>query len=486
MKQMTVIARAKPEKISAKEKITFTHRLLPLSEISDVEVAGELMVLVPYDGSLGVSQKTMDDLAHQFGQRPFPLDAHARIGFLHIGAHHETDLDDRYGLSLQHDMLPLYLRLEGQGVQTDFDLQADRFVHKTAVSYQPVEPKKSMLSISLKVTDIDEESAPVFRDAFQVTENKDSLDPYERLVNQWISFKPELKLTFQFKLELPKLIQKQLEDVDDPPEIMLQSMQIDWPHPTLSREVAVYFGAEERTAVYDAENQLLRWESIPFIATRDDDKWQYRSPKIAVVVKEPSLLYQQHQLIGDVHVKLPFLYSGTQLTYFDAAGRLQTEQKIEAKTDIKMKFELDLLRTFQQRSFVPFQHLQFPNVVLDEMRIDHVVAILNECGFHQVEVLKKQRENWWGRNVYDALLFAQRPTGSGVMGLLLYLNCTPTSTERRKNIPGDELYKSQLFSGDTQCYIRGQIAGESALLVKTISEVHQLLKERFRFVSVPN
>ena len=229
---------------------------------------------------------------------------------------------------------------------------------------------------------------------------------------------------------------------------------------------------------------VLQWGNIhfePVEIIQGKNVLCYRTPFIELRIDEPGELYKQFELNGKVLVEIPCLLSGLQAGYFDVSGKYYPEIKIELKSLVSIEMNLLIIDSFEQRHFSPQQQLQFPELILDELRLADIVMLLKDERF-TIHSNPLNNETIVPKGKH--LITASRPEGADRLTLWIVVDGTPSNTTREREIPGGEVFTTDLETGNTTIYIRGQLARDGQRVVKVINQIHNRLKERFRHVRV--
>jgi hypothetical protein len=166
-----------------------------------------------------------------------------------------------------------------------------------------------------------------------------------------------------------------------------------------------------------------------------------------------------------------------------------TVPQIEMRTLIHVDFKLLAMQLFQRRYFSPYQHLQFPNIELNKMRLADIVLLLQDLRFEtnskQVILEDGEKPNTkQGNNPKQWLITGKRTEGARTLKLWIVTEGISSGTQREKEIPGKEKYTTSLATGSMKLYIRGQIEEDMDRIIRVINQIHEKLKERFQHVMV--
>ena len=490
MSQKTVFARARPSTIRVTENYPYKTEISTVSR-TDPEQGrvGLIEISVPYDGWKHVSRQVLKDIKKQKKQTKDVTEA--RIGHLSFNRYDRTNLDEKHDLSLRHSVLPLDIPLDWNKSRQLNDLCDDRYVCNMVLSYTPEQLEINPLSVILKIYDETEieEQKEVSEEKENYIQRQPTQSGRDKRVAEQISEQIgfERSLVFEFSLELKLL--KHIEPVDKKPPI-LRRIVLEWPVNTSRQLVELSLDPElsgrKPTIIYDPKHKVIEWSDVPFErdnTSSSENVYTFRTPRMFLSVKEPGELYQVRELSGSVRIEIPYLYSGMRLSYLDASGEYDGDMSVEYYTVLTSHLKLDVSTCFDRKVYSPYQYLQFPNVILNEMRRADVIALLKDQLF---TCLSKKPSDLLGEieSGKQYLIEATRPEGAGTLTLWILLQGTPSNTKREKKIPGEETFTTSLDTGNTDVYIRGQLQGDSMRVVAVINEIHERLKERFRHVSV--
>jgi hypothetical protein len=293
---------------------------------------------------------------------------------------------------------------------------------------------------------------------------------------------------FQVRLVLPAHLGVHYEN--NPPHI--SQMTLAWPIATPYRLANLRAGFSlYPPIIYDPESDHLEWVDVPLKFQRKDDVRQlhtFSSDWVFLEISEPIEIYQALELSGKATIELDGLFSGLDLDYCLDTEAISTPVPITYHTVLANEFTLNLEEGLELKYYSPRQHLHFPGVVLDEMRVTDIVMLLEDKGFElKKNEWKKQsptdnpdsNENS-GKRLY--VIEAARVEGARELALFMLIQGSNTGTTREREISGKAKYTTPLPTGATTIYIRGQLQGDSKRAVNVINEIQKQLKEQFRHV----
>lgn len=478
MSKQIIFARARPSAICIVEQYAYQIDISALSDAQFTDApVGLVKIVVPYDGYKYFTRQAMADVEIQFPQIRHPQQINsqikARIGYLSLIEHDRTNLDDKYNLTLNHNILPLDVMVHNNELHWPHSLLSDRLASEIVIHYKPKRPDFPLLTIKARVSDtnsISEEEYHLF------PEKKAISSTIMQQVSEQVGFERDLILEFELLLELPYSYKFLCKDIHP----KLTQMGITWPVATSHRLVRLKLEGIEHPFVYNPDKSVVEWANIQFSLKEYQEGKEtclYTTPTIQLYVNEPGELYQWPQLYGDVEVEIPCLLSGLQAGYFDVLGVYQADTTIEQKTVINANLILNVEECFEQRLFSPQQHLQFPEVILEPVRRSDITMLLKDERFTCLVLKTPNPEQAY-------LIKATRPEGAGELTLWILVEGIPSQTTRERHIPGGESFTTNLKTGNTIVYMRGQLRGDSKRVVHVMNEIHEKLKDRFRHVQV--
>lgn len=241
----------------------------------------------------------------------------------------------------------------------------------------------------------------------------------------------------------------------------------------------------------------------------DDSVKKYQTPFICLDILTPSDLYQDnykefHQIRGNATIKIPKLLSG--LTFPNvtkeegktvikisrpslgfifsdiAGGQNKLEMPFEEWSKIHIEFNIEADRLFERRPFSPYQHLEFPNVIFNELRLVDIQRLLQDMQFSVGEPQRLASKEH--STPYRVLMEAWRPEGAQIFWLWIVVEGKDSRTVRQKEIPGNERFTSAFPTGNMKIYIQGRIEGDKSQTIQIITDIHNKLKNRFKHVTV--
>lgn len=482
MSYSNIFVRAIPKTIRLTERYSYKVVMSNLFQTDPMpNPTGLIEVITPYDGWRYFTRNALKDLLIQTRfLTNNEINSKAQIGHLSLVHHENTNLDQLLPLSIKNNTLPLripVMRLSTNSGELNwpYNFYSDKQSAQIIISYIPQLLEYLPLSVDSFVFDED-----AMADRWELIEPSHEYEnPVIKRISRQISFEGSLIFQFQFFLEIPR---ERAENIPSLPQ--LTQMNLDWPVATSYRRVHLRVNGKVHPFIYNPLLSALQWGDISFEPTRMSSSrsiYRYETPLIELHVDEPGELYKQAELTGKAIVEIPCLLSGLQAGYFDVLGVYRPEIKIEHKTIVATDLRLFISDSFEQRSFSPQQQLQFPELILDELRLTDIIMLLKDERFtiHN-NPLNKEFLSPKGKH----LITASRSEGSETLRLWIVVDGTPSNTTREREIPGGEIFTTSLETGNTTLHIRGQLARDSQRVVNIINQIHNRLKERFRHVRI--
>lgn len=499
----TLFARALPSEIVVEEIYPYAAQVRTLPQVEtpgDEPARGFVEVRVPYDG-----QHTFDEVAiadvrqavepHALLQDEEPdVAIEAQIGHIAISDYGRIRLAGSEMLA-QKGSLPVRVPVLGEGVRSLDDLREGRLEGRARFPYEPARPV--VVPVHVEVTISDEDALYPTQLALQRAERAGALKEVERLrrvlaeqLGRKAEFSAGLRVAFDVQLELAA----PLGLADDPVPPELKTVWLDWPGMASYRRVLLM--VEDRDGVmqphplvFDPESKRLQWGGLHFFAPSEPAEnglFVYQAPRMELHVREPGELLEMAALVGQLNVELPVLVSGLQLQYFDAQGA-PYDVPLKTKSVLQTALTLDIAGCFQRRRFSPYRYIQFPGIVLNQMRLGDIVALLESMQFTVIgepaEIIDE------GMGPYpaasrDFLVTATRAEGASFLWLWLRAGGQMMRAERQAE--GSDGNGQQVLrgSGDLTIAIRAELDGSNQVPVDVLNELHNRLKRRFQFEQV--
>jgi hypothetical protein len=498
MSGKVVYARAKPEAIRITETYTYEQELSrnPKNYIVP-EPAARIEVTLPYDGYEFFTRQAFEDVKQQFavkGTAHMAETASALVGHLSFCDYGRTNLGKVLDLRNHYGSAPLLVPVAGQASISLEQLVGDAKTCVLEASYEVQHPEVSPIAVEMELLDEDILDSESFLEsaasALPSSEQPDdSSDAWSDLAQQ-VNFRRNLMLRMVITLDLPgKLVRSELLPV-------AKRVSVRWPTVTSFETVHLFIekgdAAEQESPLkYDPVGRSLEWRDVPFgppESSSGTDLHAYRSAEMLLWIEQPGELYQQESLDGEVEVDISdWLFSGLGLRVFDGTGGLQyTSAGANASstgnwppptriTHLRLRFRLILDDAFARRTLSPQQHLHFDEVIPEKERVHDILTALDDRGFY-VE------RKYPIPSSPDALrygILARRSEGPDTMVLWLLINGRRYKTERQTKVPGGLQYTSPLDSGEMQVDLRGQLPGNSRVLIQEMNALQSALRNRF-------
>ena len=445
---------------------------------------GKIEIIVPYDEL-----------------RYFDIESNLLQEMINVCHYERTDLDARLlPWGIKNNLFPLQSIL-----QHSLRLCPQQIGHRqdsclVTLEYQPQRLLEDPLSIDIKVYDqlevADREEVLKERERYsQRNSNHSSYDIAREIARQiieLIGFDNYLTFEFHIKLSLPNNVQMLKGKYP-----RIRRIALKWPVTTSQRQVRLLCknNPNPKTVTYNPESGRLIFGDIKIKPNDEDEdrRWNYRSPQLRFQINEPVELYNSNfdgtqAIDGHLEIEVPALLSGMTFTKSKQPDIHSNALKIRMCSLIYVNFKLFVMQLFQRRYFSPYQHLQFPNVELNEMRLADIVLLLQDLRFRPTTESFERDEDWLKRdlenNHYQWLIKGERIEGARTLKLWIVTEGTSSGTKREKEIPGKEKYTTSFATGNMRLYIRGQIEEDQHRIIQVIGQIHTKLKDRFQHVIV--
>jgi len=490
MSEKTVYVRAKPESIQIAETYTYEQEISrnPKNRAGR-EPAGRIEVILPYDGYEFFTRQAFEDVKQQLAVKGAALPgetARALVGHLSFSNYNRTNLGDALDLRDHYGSVPLLVPVAGEASINLEQLIKDEEACVLEASYTVQHPEVSPISVEVQLLDEDILDSAI-SDLSSPQQSGDSSDVWSDLAQQ-VNFQRSLLLYIAIRLDLPsKLVQGELVPV-------AKRVSVRWPTITSFRAVHLYkdYAAEQESPLkYDPVNRSLEWHDVPFDSVESSsgtDLRTFRSAERFLWIDQPGELYERDSLDGEVEVDIPdWLLSGLGLRTFDGTGGLQYTSAgarmggtgswppPTRATRLRLNFHLILDDAFAKRTLSPQQHVHFDEVIPEEVRVLDILAALGDRGFRIEEkypIASSQNKLRYG-------ILARRSEGPDTMWLWLLINGRRYETERQTQVPGGQIYTTTFESGELQVDLRGQLPGNSRVLIQEMNALQSALRDRF-------
>ena len=454
----------KPAEILVLEEYTYQSKV---SGVRSLKLAsrptGLIFVRAPYDSYKLSTSALMSHQRHPVNPGGMGGRFAEPIGYLQCSHYGMSNLDREPDLPWEGDLLPLKITLSPSQLSQLNTNQHRRFDLQLTQTYQPNEPQSAPLEVSIFVVDEDSQA-----------DESDRKELVKELRKQ-ADIKRSLILKFRVKLTLPT--QRPIVQEGNTLSIKLV---LQWPLATPHRLAKFSSGLTPYPFTYNPENGTIECNNIPLRQRENQDLLTYATDLISLEVSEPIELYEMLNLEGSVSVVLDGLMSGLSLDYLAPADKEVGNISIKQCTIMKNEFVMDLEEGLENKRYLPRQHLHFPGVVLNEMRVLDVIMLLEDKGF---EIEKpKESDNRESGEKQQYIIKARRVEGARKLEILILVQCTNAQTTRERGITGQAKFTTPLPVGDTSIYIQGRLPGDSKRIVNLINEIQKQLKEQFRHV----
>ncbi|HRQ42571.1 MAG TPA: hypothetical protein PLD25_32040 [Chloroflexota bacterium] len=419
---------------------------------------GLIEVLTPYNSYRHVRDggPPNNHITHELLTEP--------IGYLQCNHYGRSNLNRLSHLNWEEDMLTLQMNLS----PTDFERlnahRQKRFDLKLRQRYQPDEPKVAPIVVQAHIVDEDFEA-----------DESDRKNLIEDLQKQ-ADMKRSLNMRFRVILSIPQ--HPGFLHQTESPEI--STMSLKWPIATPHHLVKLRVG-RALPVFYNPESGVIEWHNIPL-----KFKWNgghqlaiFTTDQITLEVSEPIEIFQRSDIQGQVTIELKGLLSGLALEYRDPENKRPDDVLLTQQTLLTNEFTLNLEEALASKRFAPRQHLHFPGVILDEMRVADVMMLLEAKGF---ETMRLEDPNGMTNEENIYTIKAEKHEGPRKLEIFLLIEGVSTQTNRERQIKGQTKFTTPLPVGATSIYIQGKLEGDSKRIVNIINDIQKQLKEQFRHV----
>ncbi|ALG08419.1 hypothetical protein [Kibdelosporangium phytohabitans] len=471
-----VHARAVPQTVRLTE---FHHYAQEISRNPSTQRSrppdGEVEIVVPYDGDKFFTRQACADVERGLEDHGDGNDeVSALIGHLAFAGYHQTDLGHTLGLDDNYGSLPVWIPVKGAGSPGDLDeLHADRSACVIEYGYRPKQDALKVVPVEVQIDLVDPDTLVGLDLLDQAQHGR--LEP-ERIA-QHPNFQPCLWLVMKVRLNIPR--RGRTDDIQP----VIERIALDWP--TITSLEALHItrgsGKPEDNAVpviYNPVERTLEWHDIEMTRQPDvhPDVVTFDSDDMVLWIEQPGELYQQVSLDAKVRITVPgTLMSGTRVRLMDATGHLAGDQP-EVSTEVDCDVKLILDDAFARRTFVPYQHLHFDEIIPVDARVADIQNALIDRGFTaEYHPLGPADAHRWK-------MYAHRSEGPDQMTLMLYMEGRHHTTERLVKLPGDRSFKSSFESGELKVYVLGELPRASSALTREMNVLHSAIRDRFNWI----
>lgn len=395
----------------------------------------------------------------------------APIGYLRCNQYGQSNLDKLPGLNWERDLLSMTVKL-GATEWAQLNSQQKRFDLQLKQTYQPNEPQGNPLEVRVHIVDEDSEA--------------DESNNFVKELRKQADIKRSLIMKFRVILSLPKHM-GELYPRDLP---QISSMRLKWPIATPHRLAKLRVGSTlYPPIIYNPEREFIEWNNVPLKFAEGNARYLdiYHTDEISLEIGEPTEIYEKLEMCGNVSLELNGLLSGLDLDHLTYEDQSHGNTLITRRTVLRNEFVLDLEEGLKDKYYSPRQHLHFPGVVLNEMRIADVIMLLEDKGFEikvKDEPSPRKPEEHENRNNKDKIYIikAKRSEGARDIEISILIQGMSAETTREREVVGQAKYTTALPVGATSIYIQGKLQGDSKRIVNVINEIQKQLKEQFRHV----
>lgn len=427
---------------------------------------GLIEVLVRYDQRRAISTQSEPSISNNLST-PF---YHYTVGHLCIKEYGVSNLNQHPALDWDDDTLPIIFEIDPNDSEIAHIQQRSYFDLLLTDTYDPDNLIGEFLIVNVELVDEDSITPHIASES----QGKMLLDN----INKQDSLKHSLTLKFKVQLRLPKKLGSKYFHRP----LKISRMTLSWPLTTPHRLAKIHSGNRKIPFSYDPENKFIQWGDIILKHSQNvpsSEIINFVSDWIKVEIGDPIDFYQKLDLSGDVDVEVSGLLSGANLQF--TASAINGRHVVPTfHTRFVNEFVINLRESIESKQFSPRQHLYFPGVILNEMRIVDILMLLEDKGFEVKKSLDLPVKGGPVKKRHE--IEAQRNEGAKILTIKLYLEGLDSSTTRERNVLGNAKYTTPLSRGDMSVDITGQMNGDSKRVVNIVNEIQKRLKEQFKHV----
>lgn len=494
MPPLLAFARARPEVIRISEIYSYVQEISHLASLDPDSVpyqAGEVEVVIPYDGYQFFSSQSLADVVGQLGTLTADHPAEALIGHLTVASFGRTRLSQNLGLEGSRNSVPIKVPVAGEVMDPKW-LGTDRRTCVLDAVYEIIEPDIWPIAVDIKIKD--EDILNPSPDQSSPCANASDLLQIGDTISRQLNARGNLRLVF---VVTATVLGGPLAEALTP---SVSRFGLSWPVLPSLRSVQLFVGEGDQVVEmpirYDPIKRRLEWRAVPMTLQRVSEGaglLTFRSPPMELRIYQPGDLYpdtdtagvaatggeeggSQEKLLGDTEVEISgWLFSGLDVRYFDGLGRLDPQVSIQRTTKLRNRFHVVLDDVFSERVLSPRQHLFFDQVIPDGMRWLDIEGALNDRGFQKEDKPRIEESDDSARYA----CCAKRSQGQHTLWLGLVADGRRHSTRRETQIPGGQRYTSIIESGELKVHLAGEMPGNSQALTEEMNALQAALRERF-------
>ena len=465
-----------PSEIRATETYEYESEVSSAKYTRAKHSLGSITTTFPYDRHKHWSSQSNVRGANSVGHKLLGTN----FGSLYITEYGRSNLNNQPERNWDRDELPIRLELEDYSQPETNLSQWNRFDLELSHLYQPDQPTTPPLEVSVHILDED----------YIRHHGEDTLEKtlVEQLSKQ-MSLKRNLIVRFYIKLILPEQLGQLIKE--NPP--VISSMALSWTIGTPYRLASVYadrFLRRPEVVLYNPEQSEIEWNGIPLQFESVEDKtglYRFKAERIQLEISEPAEIYEADKLSGWVTIELDNLLSGMQFEFTSPFSETPESTTLVRKSFITNRFRLNLGEGLERKNFLPRQHLHFPGIIFDHMRLADIVMLLEDKGFVLPKkwlselVLDETDKN--GNKIRRYSIEAKRAEGARKLKISIQVQGTDSRTTREREILGKQKYTTPLPIGYTDIFIQGEMQGDPKYIIREVNELQKQLKEQFGFVS---
>jgi hypothetical protein len=454
-------ARARLESARIEERYHYFQEVSANASVAQSrEPTGHIAIVLPCDGDQHFTRQACQDVA--YARRAGATGLHAQVGFIALGEYEKNfpGLHDKHGTLPIEMLLPEHPRL----LADDSACVIRHDYHPSQLDYAPV-------SLIIRIDDLDTAGFQWPRGRNEPG-NPDWAATQLPTIMRNAGFRQELVLSMTVIVRMRQQLARQAT-------AKISEVFLSWPTRTSVSQLRLRAQGRAHDVRYNPERGGLEWSDVALAADQlaagqlpaSDQLRVFRCKPMRLVIPQPSDLYRQERLTGQVDVRVDRLLSGMTARLYDATGRPAHPHEPELTSTVSTEFGLILDDAFAARSFQSFQHLHFGDVVPDETRIDDIATALRNRGFEVDHWRASEPDTWW--------VAARRTLGPDTLRLVVLVDGRRHKTKHRREVADGLTYETEVDGGELRIFMAGDLNGDPAPVVRETNELRRALRERF-------
>ncbi len=467
---------ARPERVRIVETYTYRHEIGQANYLTHpVPPIGALTIRVPYDGHEYIPRAEQQRLRSAL-QKAGPSSVTARLGHLLFAHYDQTDLAAQLSAQGHYLVQPLDLPIRNTTLATADDLVKDEQTCVFSLAYHPKPPEVSPLELHVEMRDENDVDRSVF-----LGEDQHEFQDAVRIITDDVNFRRNLLLIINVRVAIPRHTLKG-EEVPQ-----LRRLCLTWPAIPAPQTISLALGhlhfldetGAEHPVRYDPAQRQLVWGNVPLHLgpVHLDPRYVfYETGPMNLRIDEPSDLYGQTALDGQLEVSLPRLLSRLRAGLFDSLGAPMSAPPVRRESVLKTDFRLELAPIFGRRTLAPYRQILFSELIPEEMRLFDIKSILIDQGFR---IQQDQRTPPNGDTVRYAFV-ATRQAGADELEFYVVAKGRYRQAERETAVQGGQTFTTAIESGELEILLRAELPANNKELFTPMKDFQAALRERFR------